>query len=105
MDWLIGTPKLAILFQIDKCVAWHFRPHIIYNGRKTKDSIIILIKKCFFLALCSTCTTVAFGEGRLRFGIANKKAFLFGTSLNLHYLCPKELKPLINLLFSHRLKA
>jgi len=28
------------------------------------------------------------GEGRLRFGIANKKiGFLFGTPLNLHYLC------------------
>ena len=29
-----------------------------------------------------------FGEGRRRFGIANKKnPFLFGTPLNLHYLC------------------
>ncbi len=28
------------------------------------------------------------GEGRLRFGIANKKiGFLFGTPLNLHYRC------------------
>ena len=32
---------------------------------------------------------VAFGEDRLRLGIANKKNdFLFVTPLGLHYLCP-----------------
>ena len=42
----------------------------------------------FYLVLRSTCITLPGGEGRLRFGITNKKiAFLFGTPLNLHYLC------------------
>ena len=72
---------------------------------KSKDSIIILIKSVFCLALRSTCTIVAFGEGRLRLDNARKNVFFLGIVLNLHYLCPKELKPLINLLFSLRLKA
>ncbi len=55
--------------------------------KKSKDSIIILIKSVFCLALRSTCTTVAFGEGRLRFDNARKKVFFLGIVLNLHYRC------------------
>ena len=40
------------------------------------------------LPYCENDVRLPDGEGRLRFGIANKKmAFLFGTPLNLHYLC------------------
>ena len=59
----------------------------------------------FCLALRSTCTIVADGEGRQRFDNARKNVFFLGIVLNLHYLCPKELKLLINLLFSLQLEA
>ena len=40
------------------------------------------------LPYCENDVRLPDGEGRLRFVIANKKmAFLFGTPLNLHYLC------------------
>ncbi len=39
--------------------------------------------------MCSTCTTVACGEGRLRLNKVKKNVFFLAIVLDLHYLCPK----------------
>ena len=51
------------------------------SGLQTKKSLFVWHSAQLALPLPD-------GEGRLRFGIANKKnLFLFGTPLNLHYRC------------------
>lgn len=46
MDCLIECPKLAILFQSDKCAAWNFRlfrPHAY--AELTKD-VVAVVERC-----------------------------------------------------------
>ena len=45
-------------------------------------------KLVFCLALRSTCTTVARGEGRLPLDNGKKNHIFLAIVLNLHYLCP-----------------